>query len=178
MKYIFIILLAFCACNKNPFNRLSSKARISSEISQLVANRLKDQYGLMPCGTGAQMMDEIKMLALSFEYPKSVDIQTGRKLLVSGVEDFLSTINSNEQIRPYLIHYPFQPKNILFEIYLQNPDRSQPNQDSLHVLVASDGILKYKIKDPKSSLYKTIYSETFEEAVNKLHAETILQHSA
>jgi hypothetical protein len=89
--------------------------------------------------------------------------------LVAGVEEFLAAINTDERIWPYLVTHPFQPKNIILEIYLQNPDGSQLNQDNLSVIVANKGTLKYRIKDPKSPLFKTVYSETFEEAVEKLH---------
>ena len=48
------------------------------------------------------MMDDIQMMMMGFNFYKVVDIETTRQLLVDSVQEYLSAINSNEEIRPHL----------------------------------------------------------------------------
>jgi hypothetical protein len=167
----FLVLISFfllCACERNVAYYPSEKEHLSNAITKKVAIQLKNELELTSFGSGGQAMDEIKMLALAFIYRKPVDIETGRKLLIAAVEKFAAEINSNEDIRPYLGNYPFGPKNIEIEIYIQNPDGREVDPEKLSIIVASEGMLKYKINSDEFSL-KTIHQEKFEEALELLN---------
>lgn len=82
-----------------------------------VAVQLKKEKDLHPCGSGGGMMDQIGMLALSFNYYKEIDIDTGRDLLMTTGKLLLNSVNEDERIRPYLENYPFLPKNIEIRIF-------------------------------------------------------------
>jgi len=56
---------------------------------------------LIPVGTGGQMM------AMSFDYYQEVDLKTARELIVYDINEYLSVINGNNEIKPYLHEYPF-----------------------------------------------------------------------
>lgn len=155
----------FTSCNpswqKN--YQFTNDEKLADEIIKKVAYELKREKGLIPCGTGGQMMDEIQMLALSFDYNKNISIEEGRQLLLTAIGEFTSAINRDERIRPYLANYPFLPKNVQIRIFLKNPDRStQP--DRLVVVSAINSVLEYEIDDPNGPLFKTIHKETYEEA--------------
>ena len=113
-------------------------------------------------------MHEVHMLALSFEYPHLINVCEGRELLIAAVETLLSTVNTNEKIRPYLIRYPFQPKNIEIRIFLRNPDRSEIAPGNLCIVSALGGTLEYDIHDPTTAHLVTAYEETYQEALDKL----------
>jgi hypothetical protein len=109
------------------------------------------------------------MLALSFDYRQPTTIENGRELLIAAVQEFITAVNEDERIRPYLKHYPFGPENIAIRIFLQNPDGSKLSF-GLHVISACEGILRYNIDDPEGPLFKTLLVETYEEALQKLQA--------
>src|SRR4051812_32005648 len=85
--------------------------KLAHDITEKTAKKLKEQKGLSLAGTGGRMMDDIQMMMMGFNFYKIVDIETARQLLTYSVQEYLSDINSNEKIRPYLHNYPFTEEN-------------------------------------------------------------------
>ena len=169
---VWILLCVTCGCSEfGPSYRISPKERIVNEIMAKTIIQLKQQYGLQPFGDGAQMMDEVWMLALSFIYDKPIDVDGGRVLLVHAVEEFLSQINKDERIRPYLGRYPFVPKNVEIMIVFRNPDHSTIASEKLQLCVARDGICRYKCggSTPQDPVI-IMHEESFAEAHWKAHS--------
>ncbi len=166
---IFILAVFMSACNmaydgNNP-NKKGDSAR---EVRRRVAYKLKKEKELYPCGTGAQMMDEIQMLGLAFNYFQPVDIEKSRKLLIDAVDEFVNAVNEDTEIRPYLGNYPFEPKNIDIRIFMKNRDGSELPRGVLHCISSIDGILEYDISDPQTGRLRTIFKETYAEALERL----------
>ena len=171
MKMFLFCLLAtlcICGCERYAPSDPNEKQKLINEVRQKAAKKIYKDLGLIPCGTGAQAMDQIKMLHLAFDYRKPVDIKTGRELLVAAVQIFAQEINANPEIRPYLDNYPFEPKNIRIWIFLKNPDGSNIEPEKLCVICATQGILEYENKNPETCRLTTIYKETYEEALQKI----------
>ena len=166
--YLLVFILLVFGCEKNVSYQPSEKEHLTNIVSKEVAIQLKNELGLTPCGSGGQAMDQVKMLALAFNYHEPLDIETGREFLVAAVEKFAAEINSNEAIRPYLNNYPFGPKNIEIAIYIQDLNGRDMGPEELCVIVARRGILEYEIPDGKFAL-KTVHKETYEEALEKLN---------
>jgi hypothetical protein len=162
LKYFLPLVLLVSACYQD-----NPKVRAARRVRNEVATNLKKTKNLRPIGSGGGMMDKIWVLSLSFNYYKEIDIEEGRKLLVDSVNEFSTTVNADEHIRPFLKEYPFGPNNIEVSIYLRNPDGSDPEGSKLQVINALEGTLKYKIYDQEKHL-KTICEETFEEALKKI----------
>ncbi len=164
LAYFFLFILVGCSDFTRPSYVPSEKQKVVNELRRRVATELMVKTGLQPCGTGGQMMDQVKMLALAFAYNKPLEIEEGRKLLVNAVETFVLAINSDERIRPYLNNYPFKPENVEIVIVINNSDKSSVEPEKICLLVARRGICKYEVHDSKTELLKTIYQETFFEA--------------
>jgi len=171
--FTFVLLIFFisgCIKNDTRIDYSSNvKSQLANEISNRVALQLKKEQDLYPCGFGGGMMNQIRMLALSFNYYKPVEIEQARELLFSAGSLLLKTVNENEKIRPYLDTYPFQPKNIEIRIFLKAADKFAIEDEKLCGISMLDGILEYEIHDPKTKKLTTIYSETYEEAMEKLN---------
>lgn len=162
MKLSFAILLLvstvilFCSCSNTSttdYEKLADKIAIST------AKKLEKEKGLILLGTGGRMMNEIEIMSISFEYRKDVEIDQARKLLIEAAEEYLSEINADEKIRPYLHNYPFTPDNIKIEIYFRGIKLSF---DKVHIAAVSDGKVSYYIKDDYT--LRTIKVEAYEEA--------------
>ena len=63
-----ILLLLLVSCNVNHRHTLSNKEIIANQITAKVAKKIKADTGLIP-------VDEIRMLALSFDFRKPVTIE-------------------------------------------------------------------------------------------------------
>lgn len=108
-------------------------------------------------------MHQVRMLALAFTYYHDLDMEKGRSLLLYCAHIFLDTINSDQDLRPYLQNYPFVYKNIEIAIFLRSTDRNLPTSFSWIKLV--DDKIKYYQKDPLSGQYNKVHEETVEEAL-------------
>ena len=64
------------------------------------------------------MMDDIQMMAMSFNYYEEVNLKTARELTIYVINEYLSAINSNKELRPYLHEYPFTAKNVEIRIFI------------------------------------------------------------
>ena len=168
---LIVVLISGCDIKEfeSPYKPNEERALIN-QVRGRVAMQLKKEKNLYPCGFGGGAVDKISMLALSFNYYNEIDIEKARDLLVTAGSLFIKEVNDNEQIRPYLKNYPFEPTNIEIRIFLRKPNGAFCDPDTLHVVSMINGKLDYEIDNSITHLFETIYSETFEEALAK-HSE-------
>jgi hypothetical protein len=148
------------SCNSSP-----DYEKIADKITEKTAKKLKEQKNLCLVGTGGQMMDDIQMMAMSFNYYQEVDLQTARKLIVSALEEYLAAINNSQEIKPYLHQNPFTDKNIEIRIWIYNPDRSELPLEKIYCITSINGVLKYYIR---ANPYQAIREESYEEVLKEV----------
>jgi hypothetical protein len=168
LSLFLMVFIYSCGSPSADSTYLPDKQSLAIEVRNQTFAQLKKEKELYPFGTGSGMMDQIRMLALSFRYYKEVDINQARELLMIAGTVFINNVNSNEQIRPFLQNYPFKPNNIQIRIFIQNPNGSGPDPGKLSAVTMVKGVLDYMINDPETNRLKTVYKETFEEATEKL----------
>ncbi len=176
MRLLLLVItsLFLTGCAQRLKHQPSEKEKLTNNILKKVSHKLKKENGLQPCGTGGQMMDEIVMLHLAFNYYLPVDVEQGRKLLITAVNEFLAEVNSDEKVRPYLKNYPFMPHNIQIVIFIQNPDGSDVAPEQLRVISAMRGLLAYEINSP-TGFFITVHAERYEEALLQLSSQDFKQ---
>jgi hypothetical protein len=171
IPFLSLFLMVFiysCGSPSADSTYLPDKQSLAIEVRNQTFAQLKVEKELIPCGTGSGMMDQIRMLAMSFNYYKEIDMLQARQLLIDAGTVFLKNINANEQIRPFLQNYPFKPENIQIRIFLYNPNGKEPDFGKLTVISLIDGELRYKIDNPETNSFRVIYRETFDQAQAKL----------
>lgn len=141
--------------------------KMADEITEKIAKKLEEEKKLRLVGTGGSMIDDIQMMAMSFDYYQEVDLSTARELLVEVINAYLSAINDNETIRPHLHNYPFTAKNIQIRIWIHPPDQTKLPLNKIFYISALDGILAYYLKVPEHSR-EALHTETFEKAQQEL----------
>ena len=173
MKYFFnlflvllIISLAF-GCNSMTY-KLSDDEKIVNQITQETARKLKEKKNLILIGTGGQMMHEIEMLAMSFNYYQEVDLNTARNLIVYAINEYLSNINDNKKIRPYLSNYPFTSKNVEIMIFVYGPNRLELPPEEIYCITSRKGIIRYYTRSDRDH---PICKETYEQALQAISSE-------
>ena len=153
------------------FSLLPDYEKIADKITEKTAKELKAQKNLYLVGTGGGMMDDIQMMAMSFDYYQEVDLKTGRELIVHVINEYLSAINSNKEIRPYLHEYPFTPKNIEIRIWVFEPNGSNPPLDKIYYISVIDGSLAYYLDLPETHSRRAICKETYQQALEAISSE-------
>lgn len=167
LLFIFICTVGFLrAANLLPYSTpIPKHALISKQITTHVAQKLLAEKNLHLIGSGGQMMEEVKILRMKFDYPEEVDLSAARSLITSAIECYLNEINQNQEIRKYLKNYPFTARNIQIGIYIHKPDGSDVHKDKLYYISAINGILYYYINDPKNQSRIIFHQETYAEAL-------------
>lgn len=142
--------------------------KIANKITARVGKKLEENKDFHLIGTGGAMMNDIQMMMMAFQYYQIVDIETARELLVYSVEEYLSAINSNEEIRPYLHHYPFTSENIKIDLYFLKPDCSSVPFGEINIAAASRGeLIYYTESSPISPLHRK-HKETYQDALKAI----------
>ncbi len=165
ISVIFLSTLFIQGCDFNPAEKLLEEQSLINSVRKRTARRIEMKYKLNPIGTGAKALNKVKMLALAFESDRKIDIEEGRKLLVNVIEIFLEEINKDEKLRPYLANYPFNAGNVEIRIFME-----PMNSKDLIIVKAKEGEFSYKIRASEFE-HQTVYSETYDEAVEKLRLE-------
>jgi hypothetical protein len=175
MRFVVIVvcILSFFGCQM-PINVLSEKELAVNKILYDSAMNIKKETGLVPFGSGGQMMDQVKELTLLFLYHQPVDVDKARELLVTASETLLKEINSDERVRPYLDCYPFEPKNITIKLIIQKLDGESFGQNELCIVSTDAGKVEYKIDGPDPAHFVTIKDESYEEARQKLQCPRLI----
>ncbi len=171
MKLLFKFGLVFCVAFLifSSFGYQSPVyVKLAHKITEKTARELKAQKNLFLVGTGGQMMDDIQMMMMGFNCYKVLDIETARKLLVDAVQVYLSFINSNAEIRPYLHNYPFTAQNVEIVIYFYNPDGSEVPHEKIVIAAVNQGKVVYYVDDLEKNNIKTIYEESYEKALDAI----------
>jgi hypothetical protein len=164
-----LITLLLTSCDPpyaQPYPWAPTKGSLADELLIKTLVQLRDEYNLIPHGTGGGMINEIHCLALSFLYYKEIDIEEGRELLMTAAKVFLDNINKNEPIRKYLNHYPFRPRSIELRLFLRKSDGSLCDPDTLRIIALVEGEIDYEMMHDHRLI--TMYTESFEEAAEKV----------
>lgn len=152
------------------FSEKTDYESIADKITEKAAKKLKGERGLVLAGTGGQMMNDIQMMSMGFNFYKVVDIDAARQLLIDSVEEYLFEINANKEVRPYLHNYPFTAQNVEVVIYFYNPDGSKVPSDKITIAAAEQGKIIYYVDYPERYTIKSIHEETYENALKIVNA--------
>src|SRR5262249_20682617 len=135
---LLIFLSGMGSCN----SRSRQEDKMEHEVRIQTKSKLTKEMTLVSFGFGRP--EQIKLFELLFQCRRSLNLQEGRKFLVNAIDQFLSEVNSDEKLRPYLDHYPFQPKDINLSILLLSPKETE---EELSVITAREGILEYQKRE-------------------------------
>lgn len=164
---IFLFFLTSCAYNIQESDP-NEKQNLANSVRRKAAFKIKEEKSLIPCGTGGQMMNDIQMLALSFFYYNLPTMEEARELVIYAAQKLANEINDEPKIYPYLYHYPFSPTHTEIYIFVQNKKNLKIPPDYISVVSLSEGMIEYDIDNPNTNRLKTIYRETYQEALEKL----------
>jgi hypothetical protein len=169
--YFLFIFLMLGACNNTPtvepYHR-SEHSKIAEKITAKTVQKIEAETNLRLIGIGGGMMGHVRMMAMSFEHVGELSVEQGRELIIYCTNEYLSAINTNTEIRPYLIHYPFTSKDIEIRIFIKNPNSKNLPLESLCYVSEIKGVIEYELENSLSDNPKTSHEETYEEAVKIL----------
>ena len=169
--FLLFVLVSLSSCKKTSSSAASKTPEDVVLVSALLAKAadvIERKTLLQPCGSGSQMMYEVKMLSLSFEYKQPLELQEAKALLIEAAEIFVDMVNQETKLIPYLYNYPFEIKNVEVTIFIQNPNSSDDAEGKLCLISTEQGFCSYYIRDPKSKNLILLKREPFEKTKQDL----------
>ncbi|NGX49084.1 MAG: hypothetical protein K940chlam5_00680 [Candidatus Anoxychlamydiales bacterium] len=167
LKYLVVLLYLFSGCKSQSIDSYKKEPKyvhLADEIIKVTSEELREKKNLILIGTGGSLMHEVKKISMSYLYPGSFNIAETRDLVIFASQLFLKNININEEIKPYLIHDPFQINDIKIFISTQN------EKSPIRAVTLSSEKLIFYISD-KEEVLKKIHEETYEEALKIVENE-------
>ncbi len=161
---IMIIILSFLFGCSSLGYQSPRYVKLADAITANTAKKLEEQKKLYLIGTGGGMMHDIQAMHMSFQFFHEVDLEEARELIVYALREYLSDINNNEEVRPYLHNYPFTAKNVEIMIFVYGPDRHELPPERIYCITCIDGILEYYTRSDRDH---PICKETYEEASSR-----------
>lgn len=167
------ILLIIIAPLTFSFSLFTSKPRdyadIARDIRAKVGNKLAKKHHMDLIGIGGGMMKSVYMIGLSFQIRHPLDRNEARERIIDCVEELLTTINANEEIRPFLKNYPFTTKNVQVAIFSVNADGRAVFDPYITVVsVDQSDSITFRTEAPNEKFYKHRHREPYLEALAML----------
>ena len=147
---------------------------IAQQIRSDLAEKLSKRHKMDVSGTIGGLANCINILGLSFDILGPLSKEQLRIILVDCVEEFINTINANEELRPHLKNYPFTPHEIEIKLFIVDKNRKDIYDPHISTASAYNGKLSYKTTDPYDDFkFKNKFTETYEEALKIINNKDI-----
>ncbi|HEV8052732.1 MAG TPA: hypothetical protein VGP47_09565 [Parachlamydiaceae bacterium] len=125
---------------------------MAKEISAKVQKTLSDRYKMKILGVKSGLADCVNVLGLSFQIQGPLSKEELRVVLVGSVEEFLTQINSNLELRPFLKNYPFTTNEITITIFIKDKNGQSLYHPDISLAYSSTGEISFNTVD-KNNIY-------------------------
>ena len=171
LLYTFLVSFLFICCrmldSQNHYEIPQTEKAVNNLLHQIEISLTK-KYKIKAIATDVSMPGgDVRLLGLDFAIRGPLSKEQIRKILIDLVQEFLANVNSDETVRPYLIHYPFKIENINITLFLKDAKGYGIDDPSIGIAEISRGILAYETifrTDGMPSI-KTAAEESYEEAL-------------
>jgi len=146
--------------------------QLSDRITEAFCKDMQKKYNLHCTANSGQFLYNVNSLHLTFTCIKNVSVADGRNIIVDAVQDLVKRVNGDPDIRPYLSHYPFSPKDICISISFYDPSYKRVPTDFLALIVNTRNYIYYD--KYQENRFFTVFYETFDIAQGKRDRENRL----
>lgn len=131
---------------------------------------LSKKYEMRAMGVGIAMPSGIlKGLGFSFQIQGPKSKESLRKILIEAGQDFLTLINADMAIRPYMEKYPFTIKDISIDLFVMDQNGYDVHEPYIGIADVIWGKLHYKtFKNTEMPQKLSEFEETYEQALEEL----------
>ena len=117
MNYIYqaaCLLFVLTTSCQSTISSLSTPehVRLGDQEMSSFAKEVKATNNLQLLGMGGGFLNRINKLSLTFSSEEAPTVDEARMIFFDLSTRFLSRVNQNEEIRPYLVDYPFTIENL------------------------------------------------------------------
>ncbi|MBA3814940.1 MAG: hypothetical protein H0X29_00140 [Parachlamydiaceae bacterium] len=164
MFFLFFLFLSSCSQKYDYIDKVDAVVKKEIKIIQQM-----EDFQL--CGYGGAMCDGIKTINITFSSYQKVDIAQARLMIVQSIEKIRNAVNAQDDLKDYLIPYPFPTKGIEVSImFLEGLDYIKfgcvwLGTGGVSLVSQLDGILFYSSYNPRTKMLERYFNEPYEEAL-------------
>ncbi len=107
LNFCFILCLLFSSCSK-----ISIEEKKVHKIINRFNRSQEKQRDLRMVGVGSSIPENIEKFILRFKSQQNLTQDQTRDLIIECTNELLALINADDEVRPYLDHYPFKAEDI------------------------------------------------------------------
>jgi hypothetical protein len=160
---VFVVILVLTSCVKHsspPHSLAGDKLIFSFEKVAL------EEYRLRIWGEGGGFMDAVNSFSFHFVSNEMMDVDQARRFYLSVLDRLLEMINTDEELRPYLKHYPFTRNDIKLDIsfFVNWIIGNRPPQPYITYISKSDRFIYFRTRGNDSNSLEGLPPEPFERA--------------
>lgn len=167
--YLLLIFIFSAGCSSKP-KRVVLFDQILAQYVELIAkNEQLLTYGEGGSLMGGPNMDLIREFSIAARSKKLVDLKEARAITIRCVEQLLSLVNENGEIRPFLVHYPFPPTGADLTLVFLPFDESNFKSEKTYIntVYFMRGQVYYMQYDREKKDSHLTFKETYEEALER-----------
>jgi hypothetical protein len=179
MKYfslkIFLIFASFISCSYIHPNISEAEKTVDLLIEEL-EQRLTQKYHLEAIGVSVSMPRGIvKKLGIDFQIQGPISKENLRSIIFNSTRDFVSYVNLNKKITPFLEESPFAIKNVEIHFFVMRSDGYEVEHPHIGTAGIRNGKIEYLTFTIVNNIPKDVTEEreTYEEAVKILQEQTV-----
>jgi hypothetical protein len=170
LMFLGIIQIICCFCSCSSIKHQSPRyVHLAHKITNEAGRQLEKEKGLILVGTGGEMMYDIQMMMMGFDFYQEVTIENARELLLFSVETYLNEINNSEEVRKYLHNYPFTEENVEIVVYFHKKNGHDVSGNNIAIAAARKGSLIYYTDSPDKIKLNVVLREDFTEQKKHLN---------
>ncbi|MES2344556.1 MAG: hypothetical protein V4494_01265 [Chlamydiota bacterium] len=144
--------------------------KLANQISSDFSKKMEKKFGFKLYGLGGGGDCDLNTFSLHFQCPMILDLCEARNLIIEITQNFLDIVNSDKNIKPYLRVYPFTVNNLDFIIGFTIKN-TYPIEGKIAFIGFNNGKINYATYDHEKKILKTIFRETYDEALNAVEQE-------
>ena len=168
MKKVVSMLLLMCAffssCSERCYHCDLGYALIfehSKKMQQIYESKLSTIGGSF-------FGNHVNELFVTLSHHQAVDVDQARSMMIKGIDEFLSSINSDQKIRVFLRHYPFSYQDIEYSMDFLSPDGHFLTNGSIAYVSLVKGTVYYDVYDENAQKLVDYFEEPYLEALEKV----------
>jgi hypothetical protein len=142
--------------------------RLIRELQKAYATRMYEQANLQCTMIGTGGTKGLDELSFYFRSPKQInrdEISQARKIALNCSETLLKMVNSNKDLKPYLVHYPFTHRNIDVTVFFVSDKNNLVDDRPFWAVTVDEQGVAYEVDSDIQHRRIIVKSEPYSEAI-------------
>jgi len=126
-----------------------------------------ENYHMKGMGTRGRFAEFVREIGVTFKHNGALSKEEILVIYYECVEELLNRVNSDEQIRPFLLNYPFSKENISIEMsfYPEEGYGDLPEGEIAHLFSSGKRLCFYTYIE-ETGISKKMYEEPYKFPIN------------